>query len=524
MTSTPGFRNKQQRAQSRNTDSKLLQPPQRKFVSNFDHLSAISAETVGVRIFNRLLTVFLILFVLSVPHSIAAAQISLGLGLLTWIGRDVAARRFHFARTPMDVPLLCFAGLTILSSFLSVEPEISLPKLKALVLFGVVYLPATNLSVRGAKLLTGLLIVSSLFGVGFSLMEKLYGRGMVITAIEESSPLRQSNLLPGDVIWMIARQRVFSPEDAAAIIRRHQHSETLDVEALHAGDPVPVTLTVTDELKSRPNPLGISVNGRSRQFRVSGFSRQFLTYAEQMQILALLAYGGILVAVRRWGKFGAARTGGWLLVSASLFALFATGLVMTASRAVIAACLCALLITSLSAGRRALMIAIIVTLTLGGLGAYVITSVRQQITASFNDDSAARRIGYMQAGLKVIPRHPLLGVGMDSHKRHWREWGFPRDYITHTHSTPIQIAMERGLLALACYLWLIAATLALARRNYRQARTNGETFSESLMLGGFGAVIGFSASSLANYNFGDSEALMLLLCVIGLMAVRSDAT
>ena len=37
-----------------------------------------------------------------------------------------------------------------------------------------------------------------------------------------------------------------------------------------------------------------------------------------------------------------------------------------------------------------------------------------------------------------------------------------------------------------------------------------------LMLGAFGALIGFSASSLANYNFGDSEVLMLLLAVVGL--------
>lgn len=517
MTSTPGFRNNEQHAQSSNAASESLQPSQRKFLVNFDSLSAFSAGTVSVHVFNRLLTVFLILFALSVPHSIAASQISLGLGLLAWIVRDSMARRVHFTRTPMDLPLLCFALLTVLSSLFSVEPEISLPKLKALVLFGVIYLPVTNLNLRGAKVLTGVLIVSSLFGAGFSLMEKLYGRGMVITEIEENSPLLQSNLLPGDVIWMIARQRIFSPEDAAEVIRRHQLGKTLDVEALHAGDPVPVTLIVTDELKRRANPLGISVGGRSRQFRVSGFSRQFLTYAEQMQILALLAYGGILAAVRRWGKPGTER---WLIVSAALFTLFAASLVMTASRAVIAACVCALLVTSLSAGRRAVMIAVIVALTLGGLGAYVITSVRRQITASFNDDSAARRFGYMQAGLKLIPQRPLLGVGMDSHKRHWREWGFPGDYITHTHSTPIQIALDRGLPALACYLWMIAATLAMAWRGYRQAKKDDDTFSESLMLGGFGAVIGFSISSLANYNFGDSEALMLLLCVIGLMAVR----
>ena len=105
---------------------------------------------------------------------------------------------------------------------------------------------------------------------------------------------------------------------------------------------------------------------------------------------------------------------------------------------------------------------------------------------------------------------------MDAHKRHWQEWGFPGDYVTHTHSTPIQIAMDRGLPALACYIWLIVVMILMAWRGYRRSKEGGDPFREGLMLGAFGAIIGFSLSSLTNYNFGDSEALMLLLCVIGL--------
>jgi len=130
----------------------------------------------------------------------------------------------------------------------------------------------------------------------------------------------------------------------------------------------------------------------------------------------------------------------------------------------------------------------------------------------------------MRAGLRVIPRHPLLGVGMDAHKRHWRELGFDGDYITHTHSTPIQIAMDRGLPALGCYAWLIAAILVAAWRGYKRAKAGGDVFNESLALGAFGAVTGFSLSSLTNYNFGDSEALMMLLFLVGsLFAARQTS-
>jgi O-antigen ligase len=157
-------------------------------------------------------------------------------------------------------------------------------------------------------------------------------------------------------------------------------------------------------------------------------------------------------------------------------------------------------------------------LLLGGGGYYAITVTRLPVTL---DDSANRRVAYMEAGLRVIPQRPFLGVGMDSAKRHWREWGFPGDYITHTHSTPIQIALERGLPALACYVWLIVAMMIMLWRGYRRSRESADDLGEILTLGSFGALIGFSLSSLTNYNFGDSEVLMLILFISGLSAVRA---
>jgi O-antigen ligase len=110
---------------------------------------------------------------------------------------------------------------------------------------------------------------------------------------------------------------------------------------------------------------------------------------------------------------------------------------------------------------------------------------------------------------------------MDAHKRLWKELGFPGDYVTHTHSTPIQIAMDRGLPALVCYVWLMAMIFALVWRGYTSAKRNDDAPS-SLMLGAFAALIGFSASSLVNYNFGDAETLMMLLLIIGLAIVASE--
>ncbi|MBO0799747.1 MAG: hypothetical protein J2P31_13075, partial [Blastocatellia bacterium] len=186
-----------------------------KWLRQYDELAQVTVETPFARWSNRVLTFFLLVFVISLPHSVAAAHISLNISLAAWIARDLFMRRLHFARTPIDLPLICFVALTIISSIFSIEPSISLPKLKALLLFGVIYIIATNLRPRAVYLMLGLLLLSGSVGACYSLLEKITGRGMIIKSIEEGSPLAASNLRPGDVIWMIAKRRVYSPDDAA---------------------------------------------------------------------------------------------------------------------------------------------------------------------------------------------------------------------------------------------------------------------------------------------------------------------
>jgi O-antigen ligase len=316
---------------------------------------------------------------------------------------------------------------------------------------------------------------------------------------------------------MIARRRVSSLEDAAQIIRRHPSGERIGIEALHAGDPLPVDFVVTEGLQAKANPLGVSVDGRSRRFRVSGFTRHFVTYAEQMQIMALLIYGALLAGLKSRRE---SQQRLWVSVCIILFVLFSLALILTASRSVIIACLFAIITVSIIIGnRRMMLIALAAAIAIGGVAFYTLRASRALSVISFTDDSSERRIGYMRAGLRVIPQYPLLGVGMDAHKRLWKELGFPGDYITHTHSTPIQIAMDRGLPAFGCYVWLIAAMVTLTWRGYAQAKRLGDEATGGLMLGAFAALIGFSASSLVNYNFGDAETLMMLLLIIGLSIV-----
>jgi hypothetical protein len=455
---------------------------------------------------DRALLLFLLLFSVAVPHSIAVSQAAFLSALTIAIVRRLTGQRgWKVGRTEPSIewPLGGFLALTILSSVFSAAPAISLVKLKTIGLFLILFLVRDELSRRGGQIVVGCVVVSSLMGVGYSWLEKGIGRGVIVTSVKVESPWWKGGLRPGDLVWMIDRKRVRSMEEIRSELAARDVGDQVSVEALHAGDPLPIELRVTQEMRTDVRTLGIAGSRAGRQFRVAGFSRQFLTYAEQMQMLALLAFGWCLAGWQRQR-------------AALLFLIFTATLLLTATRSVTLSLIIAVTILAWWwGGRRGLLVGLIAAALLGALALYAIGTGRQSVVARFSDDSTLRRIGYMQAGLRKIPDHPILGVGMDAHRVFWKEWGFPGDYITHTHSTPIQIALDRGVPALGCLVWFFVAICRDLARRSRAARARQDLWREGLCVGVLAATVGFGLSALTNYNFGDSETLMLWLLLLG---------
>jgi O-antigen ligase len=136
---------------------------------------------------------------------------------------------------------------------------------------------------------------------------------------------------------------------------------------------------------------------------------------------------------------------------------------------------------------------------------------------TLSDPSANLRFGVARVAAGRALEHPLFGHGMDSMHAHWREWGFPE--MLHAHSTPVQLAFDRGLPALVFWLWLMYAFWRTAARAERLWRDSADAAAHGLALGLAGALAGFLASSLVNYNFGDAEVALLLWWMMGAAVV-----
>ncbi|HKQ99690.1 MAG TPA: O-antigen ligase family protein [Pyrinomonadaceae bacterium] len=457
------------------------------------------------------------LYAIFAPHSIAGAELSLILVGAGWLLRLLATGKTGLRRTPLDLPILLFLGWTVLSSFLSAEPRISLPKLQSVLVFLLFYFTQALLSRRAAVFIAALMITSGVAGVLESAFDLVRGRGVMIEELSPESPFHEFQIGAGDAVWRVRGARIRSVEEIDEAIRRSATGEHLPVSIIARGEHGERTgFVVTDEMKKRASPSGIKSLGPTHRFRASGWTRHYETFAETLQILAQLALGFALALLQRRDS----RRGKLVYLAFVATALLAVGIALATMRTVLVAFAIGAIVITLRAirGRARLLVAAAIVLVLG-LGALAIWRTRTGGALRLEDYSSSLRLSVARTGLSRIMLHPVFGHGMDSVKNHWTEWGFPGKDMIHMHSTPLQIAFERGLPALLFWLWLMAAGWLMAARAEKLFRDSDDAGRHGLLLGATGAVAGFFASSLVNYNFGDAEVALVFWWLLGSVVV-----
>lgn len=137
----------------------------------------------------------------------------------------------------------------------------------------------------------------------------------------------------------------------------------------------------------------------------------------------------------------------------------------------------------------------------------------ESATVQASVQSNRDRIAMIKSGLHIIRDHPWTGVGPDMVRvvyPHYRDPGAVNQLNSHLHNVPIQIASERGLPALL--LWL-AFMFMLLRDCFLRRKTSPVP---SLATGALASAVALLAAGMFEYNFGDSEVLMLFLVVVTL--------
>jgi O-antigen ligase len=134
-------------------------------------------------------------------------------------------------------------------------------------------------------------------------------------------------------------------------------------------------------------------------------------------------------------------------------------------------------------------------------------------TFSLSDPTNRDRVAMIHTGIEIIKDFPWTGVGPDGVRlvyQHYRDPRAERQLNPHLHNVPMQIAAERGLPALAVWLWFI---VVLIRDLARKTRSSP---MRSLPTAALAGVVAMLTAGMFEYNFGDSEFLMLFLLIVTL--------
>ena len=145
-------------------------------------------------------------------------------------------------------------------------------------------------------------------------------------------------------------------------------------------------------------------------------------------------------------------------------------------------------------------------------------SRRFQSMADPNDPTVREREYMWQSALAMWKEHPWLGWGPGGVKREYSRYALPeaiKKRTGHVHNTPLQMLVERGLIGLATWLWIWAAFYMRAMALLRCLPADAWR-ERALVSGSLAAVTGFLVGGLAEYNFGDSEVVLVAWTVVAL--------
>lgn len=131
------------------------------------------------------------------------------------------------------------------------------------------------------------------------------------------------------------------------------------------------------------------------------------------------------------------------------------------------------------------------------------------------------RVAMAKSGLRMIQDRPITGVGPDMVMELYpvyRDRSAVKQLAVHLHNVPLQIAAERGIPALLIWIGFV---VVLVRGYFARHPVATWTF---LSNAGLACVAAMLAAGMFEYNFGDSEFLMLFLLLVTLpyAAVRPE--
>lgn len=466
------------------------------------------AREIWAEPLRRALFLLLLLSAAAAPFAPHFVQLVSRVALGCWIARLLCIKQ-EVEGKPLFLPFLTFLGIAGLSALLSYDPLLSWTRLGW---FGMgvllLIMPDAVQSRRNLKLLVFVLLASSSISGIRTVWQYTVGIGTKLVNVRRDCPLAGDGLWSGDIIQEINGHRTRTPEQwrRALQMTRRDHKLKLHVARSYPLQHFDVAIERADLDGWLADPTASVARGTP--LRAQGGFYNSIPYAGLLMVLAALSCGLSLTAPPLLSR----------LILGGLSVLLVTSLWLTVTRAYIVALLISfLLMLSQIAGQRLRRISFL-AIVLAVAGTMAWTRQARDLPDWYGEQNQARTMMWEDSP-RLILRHPVLGIGWDSVFSHGLQWNLQayRAYpnkLSHFHSTPIQVAVDSGIIGLAAWTWLLGSWGRLVVRNLRLAR-EADWFSRGLALGLLGSAAGFVIASLVHYTLGDGEVMGTLWLLMG---------
>jgi O-antigen ligase len=338
----------------------------------------------------------------------------------------------------------------------------------------------------------------------------LTGPFLVFTGLTVLAALHSGN--PGRSLW-IARDtlRITVFYLALWYVRDAAHADTLwrgflGVLTLMAG----YGLAQAWSCRARPQvlPAAWLAQACTHPHRIRGPFSIYMTFADVLMLGALVCLAAL--ATLPWRRT-------WWMGPAT--GLIGVALTATGARHAWVGLAVGVLVLGMTARRLVLAstgLLLVILVAVGATPAPV--RHRVQSIVDLQDVTVRDRLAMWRSGVQMIRDHLLLGVGPGQVRAWYPSYRRPeavRPSTGHLHSSPIQIAAERGLPALAVWLWL---WIVFFREGRHVLRELGEARSEgrALVCGSLAAVAGFLVAGLFQHSFGDGDVVLIVYALMAL--------
>ncbi|HKW26537.1 MAG TPA: O-antigen ligase family protein, partial [Terriglobales bacterium] len=427
-----------------------------------------------------------------------------------WLTRAMIYRQLP-QRKALFLPFLIFFGIAGLSAIFSYDPLVSWTRLGW---FGmgmlILIVPGTIQGGRELKLLVSVLLAAGFISGARTAWQYTAGIGTKLAYVRRDCALAGDGLWSGDMIQEINGQPTRTPMQwkRALQLTRHDAKLKLRVARTYPLQHFYVVIARADLDSWRADPTATLARGTP--LRAQGGFYNSIPYAGLMMVLAAVACGLWLSAPSLAGRFALG----------AVTALFSACLLLTVTRAYIVALLISCLLMVCVGQRRRSMSLVLILL---GIAATLVWARETRHLARWYGEEDSSRMMMWSDSPRLILHYPLLGIGWDSVFSHGRRWNLQAyktypNKLSHFHSTPIQIAVDAGVLELAVWFWLLAAWFRLLITGLRLTR-NKDWLSRGLALGLLGSAAGFVIASTVHYTLGDGEVMGALWLLMGCAVV-----